>query len=146
MRVVDEDVIAKLTDAGLDVNDGFVDTTQAADSVEVTYPLPYVVLYSAIGNDHNPRLSAHNGRRSVFFSLTYVGETREQAKWAGEKARYALAGKRVAGVARSWLYTCDESQRVRRDDDAIRPDGSPLFYGVDNYSVSVRLDEEGIPA
>lgn len=141
MRAVDTDILAKLATTGLDVFDGLM---LPAGTTVVTYDLPYAVYYSSGGDYHNPRLSGHSGRSSVFFSVTYVGETREQAKWAGEKIRAALYRKRVevAGV-RSWLISLEESQRVRRDDDAIRPDGKPLFYGVDNFAVSVSLNEEG---
>lgn len=137
MRAVDTALLARLKAVpGLHVHDGFVKVDN--DSNVVTYPVPFVVFYSNVGDDHSPRLSGRNTRRSVFFSLTYVGLTREQSKWAGERARAALMDRRLTvpnhGV---WLVDLQESQRVRRDDDALRPDGSPLFYGIDNYAISV---------
>lgn len=121
------------------VHDGFVPTADP-DSKVVTAALPYVVYYSNFGDDHNPRLDGRSGRRSVFFQVSYVGASRDQAKWAGERQRAALTGTRpsIPGL-RTWLINVEESQRVRRDDDAARPDGSPLFYGVDTYAVSVVL-------
>lgn len=135
---MDNVVLAILEGTGVDVNDGIVDADNSGNVV--THPLPYFVYYSSIGDDDNVRLSGRKGRRSVFFSVTYVGETRDQAKAAGERARGVLQGKRlVIPGHKSWLCQLQESQRVRRDDDAIRPDGSPLFYGVDNYAVSITL-------
>lgn len=136
MRAVDEVVLAALRATGVDINDGLVDADNSTNVV--TYPLPYIVYYSSIGDDSNRRLNGSKARRSVFFSLIYVGEDRNQAKWAGEKARGALADRRfVVPGHNAWLCSLLESQRVRRDDDAIRPDGSPLFYGVDNYALAV---------
>lgn len=146
MRAVDTALLMMLEDTDLDVNDSFVDVDN--DGVTVAHPTPYLVYYASLGDNHNPRLTGQYGRLSKFFQITYVGITREQAMGAGEKARAALCGKRVAGegITRSWLIELDESQRVRRDDDAINPDGKPLYYGVDLYSVSVTLNSEGVPA
>lgn len=139
MLAVDDDLLAKLATTGLDVNNSFVDISTAGNVV--SYPLPYLVYHSSLGDDANPRLDGRNRRRSVFFTVMYVGVSPEEAKWAGEKVRAALLGKRVTVAgAKSWLIVLEESQRVRRDDDAIRPDGSPLYYGVDNYAVSITLE------
>lgn len=134
-------------DAGqLIVHDGLV-IANNEDKV-VTYDVPYVVFYSSLGDDttedENQRLDGRSRRRSVFFTMTYVGESPRSAKVAGQRIRDALAGYRltIAGH-RVWLTGVEESQRVRRDDDAIRPDGSPLFYGVDNYAVSITLNPTG---
>ncbi|MET1061742.1 MAG: hypothetical protein ABWX71_02505 [Aeromicrobium sp.] len=137
----DEDAAPVNPDAML-VHDGLVVADNTSNVVE--YELPYAVYYSSLGDDppseQNERLTGRRGRRSIFWSVTYVGADRNQAKWAGQKVRDALSGRRVVVAGhRSWLITVEESQRVRRDDDAIRPDGSPLFYGVDNYSVSITL-------
>lgn len=138
MRAVDDVVLAALAATGVDIHDGLVHADNSTNTV--TYELPYAVYYSSVGDDDNPRLSGRKGRRSVFFSVAYVGLDRNQTKWAGEKIRAALQGKRfVVPGYRTWLCDLQESQRVRRDDDAIRPDGSPLFYGVDNYAVSITI-------
>lgn len=140
MRAVDTAILARLeTVPNLNVHDGFMPVDNSTNVV--TYPMPYVVFYSNVGDDHSPRLTGRMTRRSVFFSLTYVGLSRDQAKWAGERARDALMDHRlVVAGHRSWLVDLQESQRVRRDDDAVRPDGSPIFYGVDNYAVSIVLN------
>ena len=138
MRVVDDVIIAALEATGLDLNDGLVDADNSTNVV--TYPLPYLVYYSSVGDDDNARLTGRKARRSVFFQVSYVGLTREQAKAAGERARAALQGVRFTIPGhKAWLCQLQESQRVRRDDDAIRPDGSPLFYGVDTYALSITL-------
>lgn len=162
MNVVDEALFGLLEDAGMwvpalheledpvpaapagamIVHDGLVAVDNTTNVV--SYDLPYAVFYSSVGDEpeseENQRLTGRRGRLSVFWSITYVGGDRRQTKWAGEKIRRAFRGKRVVVAgARSWLINLEESQRVRRDDDAIRPDGSPLLYGVDNYSVSITL-------
>ena len=138
MSVVDDAVLALMQATDVSVHDGLVLTTQTPGAVVVSYTLPDAVYYSSIGDDDNRRLSGRKTRRSVFFQVTYVGKDRDQVKWAGEQIRAALQGARpiVAGH-RTGLIDLEASQRIRRDDDAIRPDGSPLFYGVDEYAVSI---------
>lgn len=138
----DDPEAAPADPAAMHVHDGLVAVNN--ETKVVTYELPYAVFYSSLGDDpesdENQRLTGRRGRRSIFWSMHYVGADRRQAKWAGEQIRNAFRGRRVMVAGhRSWLIQVEESQRVRRDDDAIRPDGSPLFYGVDNYSVSITL-------
>lgn len=140
MIAADDAVLALLNDiTGLTVCDGYVPTEN--DGKKVTVPVPYAVFYSSVGDDSRPRLAGRNMRRSVFFAVTYVGLSREQAKWAGEKVRAVLEGHRVTVVGHDavGLIQLLESQRVRRDDDAIAPDGAPLFYGVDNYAIPINI-------
>lgn len=141
MRAVDKVVLATLEAVpNLNVHDNYmeVETTDSQGRSIVTYDMPYAVYSSAVGDDDNRRLSGRERRRSVPFYITYVGLSREQAKWCGEKVRVALKGKRlmVPGY-RTWLVEIEESQRVWRDDEAARPDGSPIYYGVDAYAVSI---------
>lgn len=147
MRVVDNVVMAAIEATGLDLHDGLVEADNSSNVV--TYELPYAVYYSSVGDDpptaENMRMTGQRGRRSIFFAITYVGLDRNQTKWAGEKIRAALQGKRFAIPGyRSWPVWLEESQRIRRDDDAIRPDGSPLFYGVDNFAISIALNHGGV--
>ena len=140
MRAVDDVVLARLEDAVFKVHDGFFGLVDPLTKV-VDYPLPYAVYYSSVGDDDEDtrRLSARISRDSVFFSITYVGSDRNQTKAAGEEIRDLLRRWRpdVPGM-KAEIVQLLESQRVRRDDEAIRPDGQPLFYGVDNYAVGVR--------
>lgn len=164
MRLVDEAVFTRLETAGMWAT-GLHDTAAAAapagamvvfdgraefdtDGKVVRHALPYAVYYSSLGDDpptdSNIRLTGQRGRRSVFFSVTYIGGDSRQTKWAGQKIRDALADVRlVVPGHRLWLVSVEESQRIRRDDEAVRPDGSPLFYGVDNYAVSLTLNPTG---
>lgn len=143
MRFVDDVILDLLRDAvppldGHDrVHHGFV-PVDSTDATVITAVLPYLFYASSVGDDSNRRVTGVNGRRSVFFQVTYVGEDPAQAKWAGEHARAALADRVIPIPDRkSWRVLLGESQRIRRDDDAARPDGSPLYYGVDLYSVAV---------
>ncbi len=144
MRAVDEVLLERVRENGenpFDVHDGYFDARPPEGVVVVTTPLPYAIYMSSIGDDDEEtrRMSAHIPRQSVFFTFIYVGLDRNQAKWAGERLRARLRRYRPTVDG----FVCEvvqllESQRVRRDDEAIRPDGSPLFYGVDNYAVGVR--------
>lgn len=136
MRVVDDAVLALLEANGIDVSDGLVDVDTTTNVV--SRPLPYCVYYSNVGSNHTRRLGGRHSRRSVLFQVTYVGQDRNQAKWLGEKVRALLDDRRfVIPDAKSWLCQHLESQRVRRDDDVVRPNGEPLFYGVDIYDISI---------
>ncbi len=142
MNVVDDVILARVTPPALTefkVHDGvFTAAAPPGQPAVVSIPLPYAVFYSSIGDDDNRRLSSRERRRSVFFTFTYVGIDRRQAKWAGELIRGLILGDRfVVPGYNVWPTQLLESQRIRRDDHAVRPDGKPLFYGVDNYAVSV---------
>lgn len=155
MRAVDEVILARLGDpvagelyryfrAGVDVtiHDGMFDARpKIGEPKVVTYDLPYAVYTSSVGDDDEEtrRLDARIPRDSVFFSFTYVGLDRNQAKAAGERIHAQM--KRWRPVVPG--FHCEivqrlQSQRIRRDDEATRPDGAPLFYGVTEYAVGVR--------
>lgn len=106
----------------------------------VSYALPYVVYTSNLGDDDNPRLSGRNLRRSVFMSMKFVGEDRNQVKWAMQRVRDQI-DHRVIPVPdhKVWPVQLQVSTRVFRDDDAMRPNGAPLFYAEDQYDMSVML-------
>lgn len=116
----------------LNVYDGFVNTDASVKVISV--PLPYVVFYSSPGFDINERQNGGVGGRAVEFQITGVGGTREQAKWALDKARTALSRVRLDGAL---IRRSDDNQPVRRDDEFTRTGGGPLFYGVDRYTVAV---------
>jgi hypothetical protein len=139
---VDEAVLARLgSNPNLHVNRGYVTAIKdPLHPVTVTLPMPYIHYTSAVGDDDNRRLTARRMRRSVPFYLTYVGETEEQTKAAGEAARDLLERwvPTISGHT-AWPCKVEESQRVRRDDASVNTEGQPLFYGVDGYAVSIQL-------
>ena len=145
MRVVDDVILARLRAAGLDIHDSEMNPDDTdGDPKVITYSLPYAVYFSNVGDDDRPRLSGRRARRSVFFSLTFVGIDRAQTKWLGEKIRASLQDKPIAVSGhKTWLCQLQESQRIRRDDEVTRPDGNPLFYGVDNYALPITLVHTG---
>jgi hypothetical protein len=155
VRVVDDAILARLGDpvpdelyryfrssVGVTIHDGIFDARPAqGDPVVVKYDLPYAVYASSVGDDDEEtrRLDGRIPRDSVFFSFIYIGLDRRQAKWAGERIWAQMRRWRpVVTGYRTEIVNRLESQRVRRDDEAIRPDGTPLFYGVDNYAVGIR--------
>lgn len=141
MRVVDDAVLAALATTDVHIHDGLVEVDISTHVVE--YDLPYAVYRSNIGDDDNRRLGGMQTRRSVFFDLTFVGADRTQVKWAGERCRAVLQGKRLVVTGyRSWRCQLDTSTRIFRDDDAVRPGGLPLFFCVDSYALSIALSTE----
>jgi len=106
----------------------------------VTYALPYAVYNSNVGLPFNRRLAGRETRNSTFCAIQFVGGSRWQAKWAGQQIRDALSGRRltVAGL-KTGLISVEASPRIWRSDDAIRPDGAPVYYGVDEYAVGASV-------
>ena len=143
MRAVDDVVLADLDlTPGVDIYDGV--SVVDISTNKVIYDLPLAVYRSNIGDDadDSAMLDGFRTRRSVFFDLTYLGVDRNQAKAAGEKLRARLERRRfVIPGFRTWPCRLESSTRVFRDDDAVTVDGSPLFYGVDSYDISIRLTQ-----
>ena len=106
--------------------------------VTVEYDVPFAWYASAVGDDdpESARLSARRTRLSVPFYLGYVGLTRDQCKWAGERLRLKLVRARL-DIPGCRPIHLEESQRVRLDHNVMRPDGAPLYYGIDSYAVSI---------
>ena len=108
--------------------------------VVIELDTPFAVYGSSVGTDSNPRLSGDHARRSKLFTFMYVGDTREQAIATGEDLAAAFRRRRlVVEGHKTWLVTLQESQRVWRDNEAVRRNGDPLFYGVDIYAVGATL-------
>jgi hypothetical protein len=104
----------------------------------VSYALPYIVYTSNTGDVDNPRLSGRRLRRSVFMPLKFVGEDRNQVKAAMEAVEAQIADRHILVPGfKTWKCRLEVSTRVRRDDDAIRPDGSPLFSADQEYAMSL---------
>jgi hypothetical protein len=101
--------------------------------VVIDIPFPYAVYYSSPGIPFRRRLSGDYSRRSTFFGFRSVGVTKEQAAWVQEKLQDALLYVRLADDLE--LVAMEQSNRIFRDDDAVQPNGGPLFYGEDLYSV-----------
>lgn len=142
MRIVDEAILTRLGALdGFDMQDGELVLNDEDNNPKIVrYDLPYAVYASNIGDDDRPRLTGRRARRSVFFSILYVGNDRNQTKACGERIRDSLQDKVIPIPGhKTWLCRLEESQRVRRDDEAVRPDGSPLYYGVDNYALPITL-------
>jgi hypothetical protein len=144
MSAADTALLALLATTNVDVNDTVVDSDNSGQVV--TFPTPYFVYESSTGDDNQEsteRLSGPGDKRSHFFSLAYIGDTPEQARAAGAKAHAAFRRTRITGtgIRSSGFITVDESQRVRRDDDAINPDGHALYRGVSLCSVVYTPEE-----
>lgn len=149
-RAVDDVVLATLRAALADTAPPGGDPVQVHDGMVLAPPTPgepriireatpFLVFYSSVGyDDRGDKRNGFPTRRSVYWQITAVGLDRNQAKAAAELAREALRGRALdIPDHRSWRVSVESSQVIRRDDDAIRPDGKPLFYGVDEYAMSI---------
>lgn len=120
----------------LNVHDGHVEPSDPTSNV-ISAPLPYVVFWGGYDTASlGDSLAGSSGARLTDFRLTYVGETREQAMLAGERAKAALDRKFVAFTSgRRFVRCTDNSGYVTRDDTWTRPGGAPLFTGIDQYEI-----------
>jgi hypothetical protein len=110
-----------------------------ADTKVIAAELPYVVFWGGYDDDlPGDSLAGTSGAHMTDFRVTAVGETREQAKWAGELARAALNRKFLTFPSGLRFVRCaDNSGGVTRDDTWTRPGGAPLFSGIDQYEVLI---------
>lgn len=115
----------------LNVYDGAVDVDE--DTKVISVPMPYIVYWSSTGYDRDARKSGDVNGRVHEFQLTGVGETREQAKAALDKARAAISRKRLNG---NLIQRQPDNPLINKDDDLTRPGGAPIYYGVDRYAVA----------
>jgi hypothetical protein len=111
---------------------GYLDVDETAKVIAV--PLPYLVYSSSPGYDRGIRFAGSVTGRVSEFRLTGVGESERQAKWVLNEAYKVLNRRRLNGAL---IKSSNDSQDVRRDDDYTRPDGKPLFFGVERYAVGV---------
>jgi hypothetical protein len=133
----DDGILALLNAVqNLNVHDGWVDVDEAAKVVRVE--LPYVVFTAGLGQDADERMGGRPGLRALPFSISYVGESREQARWAAAKSREALSRHRLVVDGReSGLMTLLESSEIYPDPDYTGLGGQRLFSGRDKYVVGV---------
>lgn len=135
LRAVSVAVAAQVPPGYLGVFDSYVTDSDENDKT-ISAPTPYLVLYSSLGDPDGHSLAGPAGVTVQEFQVTYVGKDRRQAVWAGEKARTALRDVRLGSVPRNpVIRLSNDTLLVRRDDTWTRPDGGPLFYGADRYSL-----------
>lgn len=106
------------------------------DGKTVITPTPYVVIHARVGDDRNRRASGESGLRDVPYRVTFIGETDEQALWAGQRVRDTLGDVwlGINGDRRFCRYV-DNPAPLTRDDDA----GRWLVAGSDEYAVSLPI-------
>jgi hypothetical protein len=92
---------------------------------------------SSFGDDSEPRVNGRNAQREKFFRLYVAGISREQVVGALCQLRAFLEGHRLVlgDGRRPGIINVDSSPIIFRDDGAVRPDGRPIFAGLDNYTV-----------
>jgi hypothetical protein len=113
---------------------------QALLPVVVEREMPYAVYFGSTGLPSRRRLSGHRSHQSVYFSFRGVGISDEQARWVMQELQDTLEGLRLVVPGRqTGLVSVDGSNRVFRDDEAVQPNGGPVFYGEDYYAVGVKL-------
>ena len=133
---VTDAVLAQLgTVQGVKVYDAHV-TDSDNNAKTISAPLPYSVLWPTPGYPTNGRMGG-SPLRAQEVMVNSVGETREQAEWAGDASEAVLDGVwiTVNGRLRRIART-DDDTFLRRDDTWTRPDGGPLFTDSRRYKIS----------
>ena len=125
-----------LEEVGVTVYDGWFDARPALAEKVVDFPMPYANYLSSFGDDDKRRLDGRTGQREMFFRLYVVGDSRKQVKWAVQRLRNRVEGFRpVVDGLRLGRVLVDSAPLITRDDDALLPDGRPMFYAVDAYTI-----------
>ena len=120
----------------LRVHDGYV-VGSNEDLNTISAPLPYVVFYPRSDEDEGETLAGSVTSSLNGFQITGVGSTREQAERVLERARGVLNRRRLQFPPGKRLVRRVDGMGVRRDDVWTRPDGGPLFYAADQYTVLI---------
>lgn len=96
--------------------------------------LPYNVLYTDNGQLSRSSLGVTSDRFELWFQVTSVGATRQQAGWAADKARADLLDQipTVTGRHCGPITQDAPPQPVQRDDD-LTP---PVFYVTASYRLT----------
>lgn len=140
MTAADDAAVLAVLEAipNLTVYDSNVTDSDPAAKV-ITAALPYVVFWGGYDDDApGDSLAGTSGAHMTDFRITFVGETRHQAKLTGERAKAALNRVFVTFPTGPRFVRCaDNSGGVVRDDTWTRPGGAPLFSGVDQYEVLI---------
>lgn len=105
----------------------------------ISAPLPYVVFHARLDVPIGDSLAGDAGARLDAFWINGVGETPEQAKLALQKAASVLDRKHIAFSEdlKAFVRRGDSAFAVGKDPVWTRPDGGPLFFGNDAYSVAL---------
>lgn len=131
----DNAALALLRGGVIDVYDSYVEDSDG-DAKTISAPLPYLFFTSRPGEVFARRATGLSRDRGTEFQVTAVGETREQAVLAGDKAEALLDGKSIVADGRTHIISrTDEAPPISRDDEWTRPGGRPLFLDVRRYSV-----------
>lgn len=123
-RTVTDAFIALLDQAGLTVGDGVAPTGAAP---------PYCIVYPVSATTVAGTAAAPSADVARVLQVTSVGDTREQAQWAADRAAAVLLGAdhrtvAIAGRALMQPIGLHSSSGVQRDDTTAGP---ALFYAAD---------------
>lgn len=142
--LIDDEILALLAVSPFHLYDaGAVATPNAifegypqADETEkiIAVPLPYLVYVTTPGFDNDLRQCGDVAGRVLEFQIAAIGEAQWQAKWALDHARAVLSRRRLG---RALIRRSPDNLYVRRESEFTRPDGGPLFHGVDRYAVAI---------
>jgi hypothetical protein len=138
VRALDDAVLAALgAIPNLTTYDTFVPPDPDSPKV-ITVDLPYLCCSFGASLEGRPLMDGSNRLSEVEFDVMFVGEDRQQAKAAGERAETALWRKRLTVASKpTGLVHKTASLKVGIEPVFTRPGGFPLFYGVDRYAVVI---------
>lgn len=98
--------------------------------------IPHLVLYPIVGGHLDGTVANPDEDAALRFQVTAIGETREQAEWAADRARAALLSTALTVTDRRVTRVYNEfTGGTTRDDETREDAGMSLFYAVDRYVV-----------
>lgn len=129
-------VVARLkTPTNLNVHVGRV--TDSDDSAKtISAPLPYVRINAGVGFNTSERLGGRGGG-ALRFTIGISGITEDQTRAVARAVRGWMNGATLTvdgKTRRVWLDDLEETF-IRVDEVWSRPDGGPIYYGLDRYFV-----------
>lgn len=128
-------VVARLQEpTNLNVHVGHV-TDSDAEAKTVSAQLPYVRINAGIGFKPSERAGGRAGS-ALRFTISYTGASEDQTRAVAHAVR-AWMKATVTADGRDYRIRLDESEEVLITVDPTwnRPDGGPLYYGIDDYVV-----------
>ncbi|HET6916592.1 MAG TPA: hypothetical protein VFH56_10935 [Acidimicrobiales bacterium] len=101
-------------------------------------PLPYILVHMGTSFPDSPRMAGRSGK-ALTMRVEHVAATEDMARSVVLGTRGFLHRRVVtADDGTAWRIWCDDSADVPVEVDQTwtKPDGGPLFSGIDTYTVT----------
>lgn len=116
---------------------GGANTMKVGDGTDPNHERPYLVVTTIPGGRYEGPLDDTNADADIRIQVTGIGDTREQADWACDKAKAALTkaalDTELAGDSRKVLTVDLVLEFGARDERGMT---QPTFVGFDQYQIA----------